>query len=941
MTVNIEKQIKDHCIKHFFSDMSSLQEILHKLQLDLKAEGNELFVEKEITKACLCYNEALSIMNLVTMEKMFEDVALEEIVLCNRAECLLRIGEEDGVEQALIDCENILNNMNPKNEKAMFRKVKALKKLGRVDEAWRAIQQLKLIRNDSKVIQLENEIRAIIDEQTLQYLEHRTRALVEAPMPENPEENAEVYDHDDIELMKNLYMMMRLGLLPPHPPAVSPIPPAAQDPMHHGKRTGSPNARGSESGSAKTSSGGVPLRNSGPGLGEPRYRFYSDISDSARGDSGFAEATLGPGDYEEEENKTWLASGTNGPDTQETETKGKKKKAKKKKKKKKKSKAASDFDDRDPNDQSMVSGPRDESEKGEVVIERDSTADGNYDSDTTTATLQVTSSASSQQHIIGAECEKRFHTPVQLSEPDELRLKKPAAEALNPPVPPNITVPPTVDLREMLETHDFALVCQQCYTQTPGQFGQESYKLNSNLEHTCWADTLLCTRKASRVFCWKKIRPRTNKKYQGKYWLCNEFEHEEKCGVREDLCYFCHSEEEIEFWTLERKQKVDRQSLMAYLKKLPGYRTRQSVGGDGVKNVSQMPSHPTVQPQMLLHDTSRRAPSPKPVTGPELTTPRPATPHLQIHATTMHRSQSPVPSHNKPPATPEQLKRLLEECGGQFVMCCKDCFMKSSRICIKSMGDLSQFCSANDKHPWKSNEMMMHVRQEGHDLTFFRIAQVPAQVATRTRFALCIHSYHRTIPQFRERCTFPHSAAEKSVWEFEAVTSTTRNQIVAASTYHASQPVITRKITITDKELKPKAQELMAPQLPFKLQVVCKACWTRTRQPVEEHRQQSGKCARGSHEWKGDNQEIIIFSERTKRWVPVNSIPRFIVERNQTLFQICKHSQRGKDHYRELMGRDCANPHSQEEMELWKWQLKNKGTISFMRITCDTIDIPQ
>ncbi|XP_077997754.1 3'-5' exoribonuclease HELZ2-like [Glandiceps talaboti] len=519
-------------------------------------------------------------------------------------------------------------------------------------------------------------------------------------------------------------------------------------------------------------------------------------------------------------------------------------------------------------------------------------------------------------------------------------------------------------IQQMLQTHDFALVCRQCYTKIPGLIGQGSDTLNVCLKHKCLANILLACKKINRVHSWKKIRPILNKRYPGKYYLCNEYTNEEECSVHEDRCYYGHSEEEIQFWTMERKHKLKRDVFFSYLKCLPGLKTCQDIGeGDGqvsgtvasqtavvgdplrrcwssAENITTSKS----RKGSACHSSNKMNGSVNVVTAnrPEgqmrqqwSSTENLAPTHTLSNSSMNIRSivsqpyaTSHVSSEFKLNASQERLMKLLLKCEGQFVFCCKECFHKSSKICLKVTGDTSQHCT--NRHPWEANKMMMHFKQDGDKVVWSKIGHIHPKVAGRvTQFTKCKHAFHKNIPNIN--CTFAHSDAEKAVWELEAVAALTREQIVAASSIYVDNlkmvPAANQRVSaLPAAPIKPQVDQSLIKTCPFQIKIVCKECW-RSNQLHMEDGQHDGRCtSKDAHRWTDDNKEILVSikTKTNKKWVPVNCIPKCNAQTNQTTFRMCRHAWLGKDHFKRLKGRDCMNAHSPEEMALWKWQSQTK-----------------
>uniref|UniRef100_A0AAQ5ZF32 C3H1-type domain-containing protein n=1 Tax=Amphiprion ocellaris TaxID=80972 RepID=A0AAQ5ZF32_AMPOC len=126
---------------------------------NLFGEGNDVFKEGEWTKSIEMYTEALSIADYADSEDICVPTGLLEKLYANRAAAYLNIGLYD---QALEDCEKALQ-LNEGNYKALYRKAKALKELGRHQEAYEAVAKCSLaVPQDSNVTQLTQDLAKIL-----------------------------------------------------------------------------------------------------------------------------------------------------------------------------------------------------------------------------------------------------------------------------------------------------------------------------------------------------------------------------------------------------------------------------------------------------------------------------------------------------------------------------------------------------------------------------------------------------------------------------------------------------------------------------------------------------------------------------------------------------------------------------------------------------------
>uniref|UniRef100_A0A672YY00 C3H1-type domain-containing protein n=1 Tax=Sphaeramia orbicularis TaxID=375764 RepID=A0A672YY00_9TELE len=151
--------------KLFFSSRSTLpfpgsqdqyEVFIKELVWNLFGEGNDVFKEGEWTKSIEMYTEALSIAEYADSEDICVPTGLLEKLYANRAAAYLNIGLYD---QALEDCEKALQ-LNDGNYKALYRKAKSLKELGRHQEAYEAVAKCSLavpqVRRQTRTLYLNN-----------------------------------------------------------------------------------------------------------------------------------------------------------------------------------------------------------------------------------------------------------------------------------------------------------------------------------------------------------------------------------------------------------------------------------------------------------------------------------------------------------------------------------------------------------------------------------------------------------------------------------------------------------------------------------------------------------------------------------------------------------------------------------------------------------------
>lgn len=128
---------------------------------NLFGEGNDVFKEGDWTKSMEMYTEALGIADYAVSEDISVPTALLEKLYANRAAAYLNIGP--GLyDQALEDCEKALQ-LNDGNHKALYRKAKSLKEMGRHQEAYEAVAKCSLaVPQDASVTQLTQDLAKIL-----------------------------------------------------------------------------------------------------------------------------------------------------------------------------------------------------------------------------------------------------------------------------------------------------------------------------------------------------------------------------------------------------------------------------------------------------------------------------------------------------------------------------------------------------------------------------------------------------------------------------------------------------------------------------------------------------------------------------------------------------------------------------------------------------------
>ncbi|XP_056379971.1 zinc finger CCCH domain-containing protein 7B isoform X2 [Hyla sarda] len=132
------------------------------------------------------------------------------------------------------------------------------------------------------------------------------------------------------------------------------------------------------------------------------------------------------------------------------------------------------------------------------------------------------------------------------------------------PLLTHIAAMPPLLPNPLAQTYDFKQGCQLCYVRTGPKALDFTYK--EKLEHKCKKDILLARMKSSENKAWLKIRPRPMKvNFTGPYMLCKDIQSRQDCKYG-DNCTFAYYQEEIDVWNEERKGALHRDQLF----QLPG-----------------------------------------------------------------------------------------------------------------------------------------------------------------------------------------------------------------------------------------------------------------------------------------------------------------------------------------------------------------------------------
>uniref|UniRef100_A0A1A8QWY5 Zinc finger CCCH-type containing 7A n=1 Tax=Nothobranchius rachovii TaxID=451742 RepID=A0A1A8QWY5_9TELE len=523
------------------------------LVCNLFGEGNDVFKEGEWTKSIEMYTEALSIADYADSEDICIPTGLLEKLYANRAAAYLSI--VPGLyDQALEDCEKALQ-LNEGNHKALYRKAKALKEMGRHQEAYEAVAKCSLaVPRDSNVTQLTQDLAKILGLKIRKAYVRSKPALNVLRGSNYQDATCDKFSHDsasveDIEIDVPPFSQDS-SVLPPGPAPIKP-PLALHPPLKDSVVDELPSSNsilsvapseppGFESISLPVSAPtSVPLSvhtfvngcrtgKSHPIL-EPSQDFdtdligddLDDLLDQAGPEPSLVIPTVkGPLPL-----PTSISSG------------------------------------------SSLSNP--------FLLPPDINPFLHSSTQQYTVTLPPLYNKSGSSAYFGMDTFDSLSSP--LDSLDSLSISDYKSDYAPGPFIPQLNnndapmgmavgmpevkdLPAAVDLAKnpLAETHEFKQACSMCHVKTgPGVL---DYTLHTE-DHKCKKDVLLGRMKHSPDKMWKLIRPRPTKtQYVGPYYVCKEVAVGKEC-LYPGHCTFAYCQEEIDVWTLERKGFISRELL--------------------------------------------------------------------------------------------------------------------------------------------------------------------------------------------------------------------------------------------------------------------------------------------------------------------------------------------------------------------------------------------
>uniref|UniRef100_A0A674AG36 Zinc finger CCCH-type containing 7A n=1 Tax=Salmo trutta TaxID=8032 RepID=A0A674AG36_SALTR len=490
---------------------------------NLFGEGNDVFNEGEWMRSIEMYTEALSIAEYADSEDISVPTGTLEKLYANRAAAYLNIGLHD---EALVDCEKALQ-LNEGNHRALYRKARALKEMGRYKEAYEAVAKCSLaVPQDPNVIRLTQDLAKMLG------LKIR-KAYVRSKPALNvlPGSSYSGASNDKVKgipfLCGNPHTIQITSESPPVSiiPSVSPVEVHTPEPIHVPVPLPMPISKPmptlvNGARASPTQSYQLPMQKSRPDFdAEIIGDDLDDLLDQA-----------GPGPTE----SPMVIPTMKGPIPFPTSA---------------------------PSN-SMSSPflmPSHMNPFMHVASQCTVTLPAPYHKPQASGyslgldTFGVSSPLDSLDSLSMSEPQTGMQGVVSLAS----RLH-PMGMALG--MPDVTPLPAIVDLAKnpLADTHEFKQACSNCYVKTG--LGVLDFTLYTE-EHKCKKDILLGRIKNQLDKSWKLIRPRpTKSQYVGPYYICKDVAIGEGCRYP-GHCTFAYCQEEIDVWSLERKGFICRDFL--------------------------------------------------------------------------------------------------------------------------------------------------------------------------------------------------------------------------------------------------------------------------------------------------------------------------------------------------------------------------------------------
>uniref|UniRef100_A0A671R9U0 Zinc finger CCCH domain-containing protein 7A-like n=1 Tax=Sinocyclocheilus anshuiensis TaxID=1608454 RepID=A0A671R9U0_9TELE len=362
--------------------------------------------------------------------------------------------------------------------------------------------------------------------------------------------------------------------------------------------------------------------------------------------------------------------------------------------------------------------------------------------------------------------------------------------------------PPQQDLAKnpLADTHEFKQACSSCYIKTgPGVL---DYAYHPE-DHKCKKDLLLGRTKHSELPTWKFIRPRpTKNQYMGPYYICKDVAMGQECRYF-GHCTFAYCQEEIDVWTLERKGFICRENLC------DPYGSKPKINLTVPKILQEhhgifmflcevcFDHKPRIisktskdNPGLCFHPVTKHAFEEKKCLVHNLRDKtvryskiRPYIPHCQMDLCRhevrygCQREDFCFYAHSLIELKVWMMKRLtVVYCPGELPPTLRrfgPANLKMQFVCAQCWrnGQVSEpdknkkYCSAKARHPWSKERRVVLVSSVERK-KWTTVRPLPTKKPIPAQFDICLHVAAGKKCQYIGNCTFAHSTEERDLWTF-------------------------------------------------------------------------------------------------------------------------------------------------------------------------------
>ena len=452
------------------------------------------------------------------------------------------------------------------------------------------------------------------------------------------------------------------------------------------------------------------------------------------------------------------------------------------------------------------------------------------------------------------------------------------------------------------DSYDLTLACIVCYRKL--REGPNGYQPVFNDGHRCSFSTLLVRNPTTKI--WTKVRPRPQSQILGSYKKCAYFLSSRPCAAGEDLCGFAHNDDELQFWTLEKKDQVNIYLLMNELRQtlISGHQFPSQNN-----NQYSMPHPRFVPPQ--------RQPLIQPHAVPLMSVHMPASfgtviqPGL-LGATPMMRGpaqlnylpmQRPPVFAVPPPRMPQPRVPLAQQ--QPFPLAMTHIFRLACETCLKPTRDVGLFSVLNVNHSCSENMLVVCVKG---DSAWVKIRERNYHENIRGGYILCRSvSENRLCTAGDNKCNFAHNEEELYLWNLEK-----NGQFII-------KDFITSNRKIHQGVKGPTGLDAFLSKYRGQFVFICRSCWFgRPPRMSVQSTKNSSVCAANIHSWV-ETECILAYRDLQGH---ISTINKRGFKHRGAVFQMC-HYQLNCKNRREGF---CKFAHGPVEMDVW--QLEHDYNVS-------------